>query len=355
MLAESPDRLAILQVCSASNAVYGAVQSLMTLAREQRARGNRVEFVTFAGKAFGGDVRGEGFPVHEVRHRAKIDPVAILRMRKLMRSGAFDIVHTHLSTSSVNGCLAARIAKIPCVATVHGLSAKMSFAAANHLIGVSKGVKAHLVKQGVDEAKVSVVYNGIPMELPPLNKAEIRASMDIPDDAMVAGTIARVTPKKGIEDALKAIASVPNVYYVVAGDGVGLDNCRDLAKTLGLEDRVRFLGYRADVEVCLAAMDVFLFPSHKEAMGIALVEAMRSSLPLIATETGGIPEVVTPECGFLVPVQGVDRMAASLAKLINDGSERQKMGQAARERALEVFSAESMTQGTEAVYRKLIR
>src|SRR5262249_34012606 len=140
-------KLKVLQICSASQAIYGAVQSLMTLAQAQRDSGDTVEFVTFKGKRFGAQVRDQGFATHEIRVRAKIDPLAILAMRSLIKRGKFDIVHTHLSTSSVNGCLAARAAQVPSVATVHGMSGKMSFAAATQMIAVSEEIKRHLVGQ----------------------------------------------------------------------------------------------------------------------------------------------------------------------------------------------------------------
>ena len=163
--------LRILQVCSASEAIYGAVQSLMTLARAQRDAGHTVEFVTFKGKKFGSQVREEGFVTHEVKVRAKIDPLAILHMRGLIKRGGFDVVHTHLSTSSVNGCLAAKAAGIPSVASVHGMSSRMSFAAATHLIAVSAEIKRHLVKQGSKEDQVTVVYNGFDFDATQIDRA----------------------------------------------------------------------------------------------------------------------------------------------------------------------------------------
>jgi glycosyltransferase involved in cell wall biosynthesis len=356
---DNKNRLSILQLCSASQAIYGAVSSLMTLARSQRERGDRVEFLTFAGKQFGSQVLAEGFPVHEVKVGAKIDPAAILRMRKVILAGGFDLVHTHLSTSSVNGCIAARLAKTPCIATVHGMSGKLSFSAANHLIAVSGEVKRHLERQGVRSEKISVVHNGLASDFHLINRQTARKQLGIGDDELVIGTVSRVTPKKGIEDALTAIAELkpdfPSVRYLVVGDGVGLEPCKALASTLGISDRVSFLGYQTEVGNFLPAMDLFLFPTHKEAMGIALVEAMAAGLPCVATNVGGIPEVVTEQTGRLVPSKDPSALARESAALLRDPNLRQTMSKAALMRCQEFFSAQSMERQTEAVYQRLLK
>jgi glycosyltransferase involved in cell wall biosynthesis len=347
----------VLQVCSASRLIYGAAHSLMTLADAQRAAGKNVEFLTFKGKQFGSEVRARGFVAHEVRVRAKVDLLAILRMRKLMLAAHYGIVHTHLSTSSVNGTLAARLAKVPCVATVHGMSGKLSFVAANHLIGVSDQVKIHLVQQGLLPANISVVYNGLPI-VPQLERAEARRILGIPGQAMVLGTVARVTAMKGIDDAIRALPAIareiPEILYVVVGDGDALDACRELAIELGVADRVSFVGYQNNVQPYLAAMDVFLFPSHKEAMGIALAEAMAAGLPSIASNIDGIPEVLTPETGLLVPAKAPEHIAVAALQLLRNEEGRRRKGEAARLRAEKVFSAEAMEQSTDWVYRGML-
>jgi len=345
--------LKILQVCSASEAIYGAVQSLMTLARAQRDFGHSVEFVTFKGKKFGSQVREEGFVTHEVRVRTKIDPLAILHMRRLIKHGKFDIVHTHLSTSSVNGCLAARAAGVPSVATVHGMSSRLSFAAANHLITVSGEIKRHLVAQGSKEGQVTVVYNGFDLD------SSAFPHTPSPEAFPTLGTVSRITPLKGIEDAIRALDKLrhefPVISYLIVGDGVGIESCKSLAASLGLEDRVKFVGYRKDIEKYLAQMDLFVFPSLKEGMGLALVEAMSMGLATVATNVGGIPEVITPECGILVAPNAPDQIADAIAGLLRDQSRRTEMGRQSKLRAQKVFSVEAMLNATDAVYRQLLK
>ena len=356
---ESNQSLSVLQICSASKAIYGAVQSLMTLARMQRDHGRRVEFLTFSGKEFGGQVRAEGFRVTEVKVGAKIDPRAVLQMRRAILDGGFDVVHTHLSTSSVNGCIAARFAKVPCVATVHGMSGKLSFSAANHLIAVSEEVKRHLVRQGVRPTKISVVHNGLAPDFQLREREEARKSLNYVDSDLILGTVSRVTPKKGIEDALVAVSELcnefPNVRYLVVGDGDGLEHCESLATTLGIRDRIDFVGYQAAVGDFLPAMDLFVFPTHKEAMGIALVEAMAAGIPCVATNVGGIPEVVTGDTGRLVPPKDPEQLRIECGSLLRDPELRTRMSRAALERCHEFFSADAMERCTYEVYREMLK
>jgi len=344
--------LKILQVCSASQAIYGAVQSLLVLARAQRNAGHTVEFLTFKGKKFGEQVREEGFQVHEIRVRTKIDPLAILSMRRLMKDGKFDIVHTHLSTSSVNGCLAARAAGLPSVATVHGMSSKISFAAATHMISVSEEIKRHLISQGAKAEQITVVYNGYDFN------EDLAGTRSEADKFPVLGTVARVTPLKGIEDAIRAVAILkddyPAISYLVVGDGVGVEPCKALAQELGVEEQIHFVGYRKDIEKYLARMDLFVFPSLKEGMGLALVEAMAQGLATVATDVGGIPEVITPDCGILVPAQAPKELAASIGTLLKETERRKDMGQKAKLRAQTVFSVKAMEHDTDGVYRALL-
>jgi L-malate glycosyltransferase len=349
--------LRVIHVTSATEMIYGAVHSMMTLANVQKDRGHEVSFVTFKGKPFGRDVRALGWHTREIRVRTKIDPWAIVKMRKHFRLQKASVIQTHLSTSSINGCLAARFAKIPCVGTVHGMSGKLSFVFADHLIGVSKGVKAHLVGQGVKESKVTAVYNGVdlPQNLP--SKPQVRAEYGIPVDHLVLGTVARLTPLKGVHTVLSAFhmiqEEVPNSSLLLVGDGPAKAELQEAVRDLGMSDHVHFLGYQSQVFHPLTAMDLFLFGSQKEALGMAVVEALVAGLPVISTNAGGLPEVVTADVGHLVEVGDHQTMAKEALDLYQEGN-IQNLSARARDRAKTYFSVQSMYEGTQGVYDSLL-
>lgn len=346
----------ICHITSATNMVYGAVHSMMTLAEAQRASGNDVSMIGFARKPFCMEARNRGFIVGEVSHLMKIDLIAARKMSKMLKEKDVQIVHTHLSTSSLIGCLAAKMAKIPCVSTVHGMSGKFSYRFADHMIGVSEEVKGHLVKQGVLPSKITAVHNGIvrPHKLP--TKEEARFHFSIPEDAFCFGTVARLTAMKGVEHSLRAFskiaAEIPNALYLVAGDGDQAGYLKQVADQLGLGHRVKFVGYQKDVFLFLRTLDMFLFPSLKEAMGMSVVEALACGVPVVSTNVGGLPEVVTTDVGLLVPPQSPGDMATAALALMT-ASNFESFSARAEQRWREHFSVQKMLEGTRAVYAGL--
>jgi glycosyltransferase involved in cell wall biosynthesis len=172
------------------------------------------------------------------------------------------------------------------------------------------------------------------------------------------GTVSRITPMKGVEYALHAVAKLadthPGLRYLVVGDGDALEACQALARQLGITDRVIFAGYREEVGRYLAAMDLFLFPSLKEAMGIALVEAMALGLPIVATDVGGIPEVIDTSCGIMVKPRSAEALADATAELLAAPDRMSALGRRALERQRTMFSPETMERDTEKIYRQLI-
>lgn len=332
---------------------------MMTLATELRSRGQDVAFVTFKGRHLGSHVRSEGFEDHQVKVRFKVDPFAIASIARIVRRTRADVVHSHLSTSSINGSFAARLANVPGVATVHGLSGKLSFLPAEHLIAVSAEVRRHMIQQGVNESKISIVPNGIVLsQATPPDRTAARLALGLPLDAPVVGTTARLTPLKGVDHALYAFAKIvqdlPNARYVVFGSGPQSAGLQELVETLGISANVQFVGYREDVPALLPALDVFLFPSLREAMGIAIVEAMAAGLPSVATRIGGIPEVLTPETGRLVAPSDPVAMAEATLDYLRDPVLRKTVGSAAAERARTEFTAQRMASRTLDVYRAVL-
>lgn len=342
--------LRVLQVCSARSMQYGAVQSMMTLADALIAAGHDVRFAAFSGRGLGDELRARSYHATDFPVRLKLDPVAAVRMAAAIRRRKIDVVHAHLSTSAVNGCLAARLARRPCVATVHGLSGKLSFLFADRLIAVSEAVRRHMIAQGWPEDRIDVVYNGLGAGSP---KAVGSKNGQFP----TMGTVARVTPLKGVHVAIAAMPKIverfPSVHYVVVGAGEALDECRAQAASLGVAEHVRFLGYRADVPQLLSDWDVFVFPSLKEAMGIAVVEAMAAGLPVVASNVGGLPEVLG-DAGLLTPAEDPGALADAVLRLLGDESQRRALGAQAAARAEALFSAQAMSCGTLAVYRRML-
>lgn len=333
---------------------------MFTLCNELRNQGHTVHIGAFAKRGLREVAHEKGFESREVTVRAKVDPLAVFALARLIRQEQYDIVHSHLSTSAVIGGLAARGAGVPSVATVHGLSGKWSFVTNHHMIAVSSEVRRHLISQGVAPERITVVMNGVETSaLPtPAEKLEARTTLGLKEDDRVVGTTIRLVRAKGGHHGISAFSSVarkiPGSKFVIFGDGPERGALEAQAQSLGIADQVVFAGYRADVRQLLPALDAFVFPSLKEAMGLAVVEAMLAALPVVVHEIGGLPEVVKPGTGYLVAAGDEQKMALHIADLLSEPERAQSMGRAAYDWANSEFSAEAMASRTIDTYQQLL-
>jgi len=338
---------------------YGASVSIKNLCYELRARGHTVVPVLYKGRGLGAEF-AEDFPIVEMVPYGKFSVRGIANIRDLIRREKPDLVHAHLSAATLSGSFASRLAGTPVIATVHGMNSRWTYSFANRLITVSEAAKMHLVRQGISASRISVAYNGV--AVPPAEalrgRKAMRESLGLQEDAIVLGSISRADYGKGIQDAIAAVAMLvrrhPKVRFLFAGEGDCLESLKAQAKSLALDKHVRFLGFRTDVFDLLSAMDLFLFPSLKEAMGISIVEAMAMGLPVVASRTGGIPEVIDVESGILVPPNNAPALAEAVDCLLEDPDLMRAMGACAQARAAEKFSLESSAIQVEEAYRLLL-
>lgn len=201
-----------------------------------------------------------------------------------------------------------------------------------------------------------VVYNGIPLnDFNPATAGTTRRRR--------VGIVANLSPVKGYDDFLQMAATVTShdrdVEFVCVGSDVHETGYErkivSAAKSLGIEDRVRFLGHRNDIPEILCTLDVLVCSSHEESFGRCIVEAMASGLPVVATSVGGIPEVMADGVtGHLVPPRRPDLLADRVSELLANPQQRAEMGAAGRKRAIEMFSAERHASKIMDIYQKVI-
>ena len=200
---------------------------------------------------------------------------------------------------------------------------------------------------------VRTVYSGLDFRDIPEGEDghEVRRRFGIPGEALVLGTVANLFPRKGYDVMLSALPrvrkSVPNIHYVIVGSGNPEYQAvlEGRVGQLGLADRVHFAGFQPSVYPYLAAMDLYVHPALLEGFGIAVMEAMAMGKAVVATHTGGIPDIVVDgQCGRLVAPGDVSGFAGSIVTLLSDGSVRAAMGRAARERIKRQFTVETMMQ-----------
>jgi glycosyltransferase involved in cell wall biosynthesis len=227
---------------------------------------------------------------------------------------------------------------------------------------VSDAVARFLVEErGVDGTHVQVIHNGIdPMLFAAAREARdaVRAELGFEPAHRVIGTIANFhRRKKGYEVLVEAVPGVLEAFAEarflwVGGEVDGLQaEIEARLGALGCADRVVMAGRRSDVPRLLAAMDVFVLPSTFEGLGIVVAEAMASGLPVVASDVGGIPEVVTAgETGLLVPVGDAAALGAALRTVLGDPDRATDLGARGRERAARVFGVDRMVAAYAAVF-----
>lgn len=210
--------------------------------------------------------------------------------------------------------------------------------------------------------KTRVIYNGIDVNYFEPNfwvqaGTDLRVSLHIPVDALVLCHIAGFRPEKGHSDLIEAMTQIlrtrSDVYLLLAGDGQLRPVIEDLVQNKGLSSHVRFLGNVSDVRPVLAASDVSVLSSIAvETFSIAMLESMAMQIPLVATNMGGTSEAVRHnETGFIVPPSCPNALAQSIGILLNDNTQRRKMGIAARKLVAEEFQKSRMVAQTAALLR----
>jgi glycosyltransferase involved in cell wall biosynthesis len=231
----------------------------------------------------------------------------------------------------------------------------------DHYVAVSEDLRDQGVRAGIYRAdKVTVIPNGLQFDHVPssFDISAKRKALGIPVGSPVIGTVTRLEPQKANEVLLRAVARVvtrvPNLVTLIAGDGPQRKELQDLAMHLGLAGRVSFLGWRDDAVELLGVLDIFCMSSRWEGCPMVLLEAMAMRCPVVATDIGGVREiVVNEETGLLVAPDDSEALADAVIRLLSAGTERERMAEAGRRRVEQHFGAAKMLATYARLYRDL--
>lgn len=325
--------------------IGGAEVFVAELYRSFAELGAQVEVFCPIGRPFVDYAKARGIEPITWRTYGKLDPLTVIRLARLMKRRRIDVIHTHLSTASLLGAFAAKLARRRSVAHVHGLNTATCFRYSNAVIAVSEKVKSHLVAQGLDERRVHVVHNGVDLvrfRPTPARDAKIRLGYD-PDEPLL-GVFGRLSSEKGQRVAIEALFLIvrdyPDVRLALVGEGDERHELESCAEALGIRGNVIFTGFVQDVREMMSACDVVLVPSSRgEGFGLAAVEAMALERAVVASEQGGLPEIVVPaETGLLVPPNDPQALAEATCRLLADPGLASEMGARGRARVEERFA-----------------
>lgn len=354
--------LTILQVIT-QRRFSGAERVCLTLAEGLQRRGHRVLTLCKPHEAMVADAERRGLAIRPLRISGKLNFLAPFRIAKIAREIGADIIHTHLSTAGLWGGVAGKLTGVPVLAHVHALNTKIFYQIADRIVACSEGVRQHLLAQGVSDCRVTTVYNGIePDRFSGVeDAATTRGSLGISGDVPLIGCVAHLSPKKGQEFLIAAIAklvvSYPKLRCLFIGEGSDKERLAGQARQLGVADNVLFLGYRADVVSLMNACDIMILPSvRKEGLGLTLIEAGFLGKPVVGSDIPGIDEVIAGGVsGLLCPPGNAGALATALDQLLSNPSLCSAMGREGRRRAGELFTLELMLDQMEALYANLIQ
>ncbi|MGD0787792.1 MAG: glycosyltransferase [Terracidiphilus sp.] len=354
--------------------IAGAERQVILLAKGLRRRGWRVSVVALSGS--GGDsaaeltAAGAGFLTLRMR-KGLADPRGWIRFHRWLRSESPDVVHAHLPHAvwlARWSRLAAPVRVV--VDTLHScatggagrrLGYRWSGWLGDRVTAVSHtAAAAHLAARMTSAGKLAVLPNGVDVEVwrpDALVRQSVRRELGLVDECLwlAAG---RLEPVKDYPTLLAAMARLPEpARLLIAGAGPLHDELLRLCAQLGLERRVRFLGFEPNLRRWMRAADGFVLSSHWEGLPMGLLEAAACALPAVATDGPGTPEVlVDGQSGWLTPAGDPAALAEAMAWLMRTPpEERRAMGERARQLAIERFSLEAILDRWEALYRDLLR
>ena len=347
----------------------GQSQVLLTV-MGLRARGHRAVLVAHPGGELARRAQ-EGHDLIRLAPLHEVDFAAALKLSRVLRELKPPVVHAHdphaVSMTAMALSMMGR-EKRPAMVVARRVDfhlkknsfSRWKYKAADCVVCSSNAIRAMVIDDGIPEDRAVTVYEGVDVDrivaIPP---ADVHAELWLPPRAPVVGNVAALVAHKGqrylIESVPAIVHALPDVQVLIFGEGELRPQLQRQIKTLGLEHNVRLVGFQPNVLALIKSLDVFVMSSITEGLGTSILDAMAASKAVVATEAGGMPEVIEHGVtGLVVPVQKPAAMAEAILRLLNDASLRSRMGQAGLERVRARFSVERMVDETLAVYERVV-
>jgi glycosyltransferase involved in cell wall biosynthesis len=374
---QSPTISPKVLVVDLSNHYGGASSRVLSLMA--RAKPGTIALAGLESGAITKQARQLGLPVHALaKHKA--DPSLLPRLVKLIRQEGYNLLDSQniqskfwanfaaLSTgtslvSTLNSWYANEHGKASLKGRIYTALELFSNQSLDMYITVSEKDRQSLLKAGLPEDEIRLIYNAVDINLSaiPGNPEWLRQKFDLPQDAIICTAVGRLVPVKGYDvlvSAMQRVASqAPQLFCLIVGEGEAKEDLAAQIRQTGLEGRVRLLGYydRENAMAILKSSDIFVMPSRYEGTPIALLEAAALARPILASDTGGIPELVQHgEHAFLVPPGDPTALAQGLLKLALDREYAGILGQNAQQRVHKKFNLESQLTATWQAYQKAL-
>ena len=334
-----------------------------------RALGHRTMLVAHSEGALRQRAK-EGLDLLPLAPKTEMDLTAAWRLSRIVKQLKPDIIHAHdphaVAMAALALSMSTQPAKPPLVAARRvdfhlkgNALSRWKYRQVDSFICASEAIRQMLIGDGVPGARTVTVHEGIDIErVDAAEPANLHGEFWLPHHAPIVGNVAALVGHKGqkhlIEAARLVLPQMPDARFIIAGEGELKPALERQIKDHHLEKHVLLAGFRPDVLSLHKAFDIFAMSSVTEGLGTSLLDAMAAGKPIVATRTGGIPEVVADgETGLLVPPRDEEALADAIVRLLKDPDLRREMGEAGRVRARNLFSLERMVQNTLNVYQRV--
>ena len=306
--------------------------------------------------------------IHAVPMRGDLDIFFIVRLLRILRREQPDIVHLHSRRGSDTlGVIAAKLAGIPAILTRRVDNPESRFVVAikyrlyEKIITISEGIKSVLMSEGVAQDRIECIHSAVDTEKyrPASGPVSIGPSFGFDANTKLVAVLAQLIARKGhryLIDAIPIILSkVPESRFIFLGKGPMEPELHELCEERDISDKVCFAGFRDDLNKLLPHLDLIVHPADMEGLGVSLLQAAASGIPIIANSVGGIPEIVKHgENGYLLPPGDIEILASRVIEILGDQSKLRRMGMKGRELVEKEFSISRMVDANFNVYRRII-
>ena len=319
--------------------------------------------------SLGLELKAKGIHVECTERKPGTDFKLIFFIRRLIKKNKIDVLHCHQYTPYFYGVLAAVGLKARVIFTEHGrffpdrhhfkrrFINPLLVMITDHIIAISKSTAEAVAEyEYVQRNKIEVIYNGISeIDTKKMNREALLDTLGLEVDCRYIGTISRLEPIKNQAMMINAFYKVKQKFVdlklVLIGDGAKMQDLKNLAISLGIEQDVIFTGFLDNPQCYITLFDIFLLSSFSEGASMTLLEAMSLSKPCVVTNVGGNPEIVIHnETGLVVLSDDVDAFSSSIVELLSNNEKIDELGESARGRFLKYFSAEHMIESYQSLY-----
>ena len=369
--------LNILQTCFSES--WGGLElQALEVTKQLRNRTHRVWLACMRGSRLEKEANAAGIEVLPLNVSGYVHPIAISKLTQLIRREGIDIIHCQHSKDIATVVPAKKLSgehspivlskRVGSYVTKKDAFHRFTYSNIDRVLAISNVIHKNVLDTTpLSPDRVLTLHDAVDTEIFSLahaSRKRVRQEFGFDDETFVIGFVGRFSPGKGHEEFIEAAdllnRKYGNIHFLVVGEASHGEQAyeqriRSLSRTLKLDGVVHFIGYRKDIPDVMAAFDVFAFPSHAEAFGVVLIEAMAMERAVVSTNCDGVLDIVVDgETGIYVNPRNVQQLVAAIERLGADADLREKMGKAGRKRVEELFDQRKQIGKLEEIYYDLV-